>query len=148
MIVAVLIVAALALALAALALFVAIGARSKALDALQRTARHQKEHRAAKEGTGLPRHRASPEPVTEQLAAQPRVPAGSTRAEPDAPIPARYAKLRQNRDDSDAAVDTGDLPATEVHVAMPRRPGSMPNLTEPVPHLPALPPPGQIGHSR
>lgn len=139
---AVLIVAALALALAAFALWVALGARSRAIDAQQRTARHQSEHRVGLEDTGLRRHRAVEEPATEQLAAQPRPrPAAPETALAAATPPESgpYARLRASRD------DTVDL---SEH-ATPRRPGSSPNFRDPAPRTaPALPPPGSIDRPR
>lgn len=146
MIYAVLIVAAVALGLGAFALYVAITARARAIDAQQRTARHQLEHRTGAEDTGIRRHRAVEEPATEQLAAQ-RVDPATALAAATPPSTGPYAKLRQSRD---AAVDTGDLPATAAHAAVPRRPGSAPNFTEPPPRrdAPPLPPPGRIDRDR
>jgi hypothetical protein len=166
MIYAVLIIAAVALGLAAFALYVALAARGRAIDAQQRTARHQLEHRTGAEDTGIRRHRAVEEPPTSQIAAQrpARVRPGPGQVEPDVsvrpplpPDPATsqigepptsgpYARLREN---ADRRVDTDDLPATAAH-ERPRRPGNAPNFAEapPRPAGPALPPPGRIDRDR
>lgn len=149
MIYAVLIIAAVALGLAAFATYVALAARGRAIDAQQRTARHQLEHRTGMEDTGIRRHRAAEEPATEQLAAQrPGVPSAPATALAAATTPETgpYARLRQSRDEQQPV----DLPATAAHAA-PRRPGNAPNFTEPPPARPAvptLPPPGRIDRDR
>jgi cell division protein FtsL len=143
MIYAVLIVAAAALGLAAFAAWLAWTARGRAIDAQKRTARHQQEHRLGLEDTGLRRHRAVEEPVTEQLAAQrPRPAAGPATALAGSTTPETgpYARLRQPPEQ----LTTADLPVTvESPAAHPRRPGSAPNFAEPAPR-PTLPPPGRI----
>lgn len=123
------IVAAVALGLAAFALYVAIVARSRAIDAQARTARHQREHRLGTEDTGTRRHRAAETPSTEQIAAQRPDPADTALAAATAPASGPYARLRQSRDQQETA-DPAALPATEEHPA-PRP-------------LPSLPPPGRI----
>lgn len=122
------IVAAVALGLAAFALYVAIVARSRAIDAQARTARHQREHRLGAEDTGTRRHRAAEAPSTEQIAAQ-RPDPETALATATPPESGPYARLRQSRDQQET-VDPAALPATEEHPA-PRA-------------LPSLPPPGRI----
>lgn len=151
------IVAALALGLAAFAVWLAWTARARAIDAQQRTARHQLEHRTGAEDTGIRRHRAVEEPGTEQLAVQRPDPATALAAATP-PSTGPYARLRQSADDEELNLgprrqrpaDTGDLPATAAHASVPRRPGSGPNFTEPPPRPsgPPLPPPGRIDHDR
>jgi hypothetical protein len=147
MIYAVLIIAAVALGLAAFAIYVAWDARSRSIDAQQRTARHQLEHRTGVEDEGLRRHRAVEEPATAQIAAQPADPAPPTgqitAAEPPSSGP--YARLRASAQQR----DTGDLPETAASpAAHPRRPGTGPNFAAPPPARPSLPPPGRIDRDR
>lgn len=102
------------------------------------------------------RRRDADDLATTQLAAQPRVPSGATRAEPAEEqalggSPQRYERLQRSRDAREAA-DTGDLPATVASpAAHPRRPGNGPNFREPAPRTaaaPMLPPPGRIDRDR
>lgn len=115
----VIVFAAVALGLGAFAVWIAVGARSKAIDAEARVARHQQEHRSGLEGTGLRRHRQGEPALTGQI---PRVPGRPPRREPE-------------------GVDLEELPATAEQAAPTGR------FLSPPPALPArpdLPPPGRI----
>jgi hypothetical protein len=121
--------AALALGASAFAVWLAWSARTVALDARGRVARHQQEHRLGVEEDGLRRHRAQPGPSTEYLAGvrpgddeDDGVDEGAYSRPPQP-----YSRLSRNAEEAGRYLE--ELPATEEHPAQGRRP---------------LPPPGAI----